>query len=43
MSKNLYKIAGCNGAGKMTTSFTIVPEILNFKEFVNTDEIAKGL
>ncbi len=41
--KNLYIIAGCNGAGKTTASFTILPEILNFKEFVNTDEIAKGL
>ncbi|RYY06053.1 MAG: zeta toxin, partial [Sphingobacteriaceae bacterium] len=36
-------IAGCNGAGKTTASFTILPEILNCKEFVNADEIAKGL
>ena len=43
MSKNLYIIAGCNGAGKTTASFTILPEILNCKEFVNADEIAKGL
>ena len=41
--KNLYAIAGCNGAGKTTASFTILPEILNCKEFVNADEIAKGL
>ena len=41
--KNLYIIAGCNGAGKTTASFTILPEILNCKEFVNADEIAKGL
>jgi len=40
---NLYIIAGCNGAGKTTASFTILPEILNCKEFVNADEIAKGL
>jgi predicted ABC-type ATPase len=40
---NLYVIAGCNGAGKTTASFTILPEILNCKEFVNADEIAKGL
>jgi predicted ABC-type ATPase len=39
----LYIIAGCNGAGKTTASFTILPEILNCKEFVNADEIAKGL
>ena len=43
MQKNLYIIAGCNGAGKTTASFTILPEILNCKEFVNADEIAKGL
>jgi Uncharacterized protein conserved in bacteria len=43
MSLNLYIIAGCNGAGKTTASYTILPEILNCKEFVNADEIAKGL
>lgn len=43
MSKNLYIISGCNGAGKTTASFTILPEILDCKEFVNADEIAKGL
>ena len=43
MSKKLYIIAGCNGAGKTTASFTLLPEILNCKEFVNADEIAKGL
>lgn len=41
--KKLYIIAGCNGAGKTTASFTILPEILDCKEFVNADEIAKGL
>ena len=40
---NIYIIAGCNGAGKTTASFTILPEMLNCKEFVNADEIAKGL
>ncbi len=43
IDKFLYIIAGCNGAGKTTASFTILPEILNCKEFVNADEIAKGL
>ena len=43
MSKQLYIIAGCNGAGKTTASFTILPEILGCKEFINADEIAKGL
>lgn len=41
--KNLYIISGCNGAGKTTASYTVLPEILNCKEFVNADEIAKGL
>ena len=41
--KQLYIIAGCNGAGKTTASFTILPEVLNCKEFINADEIAKGL
>jgi len=39
----LYVIAGCNGAGKTTASYTILPEILDCKEFVNADEIARGL
>lgn len=41
--KTLYVIAGCNGAGKTTASYTILPEILNCDEFVNADEIARGL
>ena len=40
---NLYIIAGCNGAGKTTASYTLLPEMLNCKEFVNADEIARGL
>ena len=43
MSKELFIISGCNGAGKTTASYTILPEILNCKEFVNADEIAHGL
>ena len=41
--RNLYVIAGCNGAGKTTASFTVLPEMLDCREFVNADEIAKGL
>ncbi len=41
--KRLYIISGCNGAGRTTASYTILPEILNCEEFVNADEIAKGL
>lgn len=40
---NLYIIAGCNGAGKTTASYTMLPEMLDCKEFINADEIAKGL
>lgn len=39
----LYIIAGCNGAGKTTASIVMLPEILQCTEFVNADEIAKGL
>lgn len=39
----LYIIAGCNGAGKTTASMVVLPEILNCREFVNADKIAKGL
>ena len=41
--KYLYIIGGCNGAGKTTASFNILPDLLNCKEFVNADEIARGL
>jgi len=40
---NLYLIAGCNGAGKTTASYTILPDMIACREFVNSDEIAKGL
>lgn len=39
----LYIIAGCNGAGKTTASYNVLPQILDCKEFVNADEIAKGI
>ena len=42
-TRQLYIISGCNGAGKTTASYTVLPEILLCKEFVNADEIAKGL
>lgn len=40
---NLYIIAGCNGAGKTTASYTVLPEMLDCKEFVNADNIAAGI
>lgn len=39
----LYIIAGCNGAGKTTASMSVLPDVLGCREFVNADEIAKGL
>jgi predicted ABC-type ATPase len=43
IDEKFFIIAGCNGAGKTTASYTILPEILDCKEFVNADEIARGL
>jgi predicted ABC-type ATPase len=40
---NLYIIGGSNGSGKTTASYTVLPEMLNCEEFINADEIAKGL
>jgi predicted ABC-type ATPase len=40
---NLYIISGCNGAGKTTASYTVLPELLNCYEFVNADNIAAEL
>ena len=39
----LYILSGCNGAGKTTASYTFLPEILDCREFVNSDEFAKSL
>ncbi len=39
----VFVIGGCNGAGKTTASRTILPEILDCREFVNADEIASAL
>jgi predicted ABC-type ATPase len=41
--QNLFIIAGPNGAGKTTASYFVLPEMLGCKEFVNADEIARGL
>jgi predicted ABC-type ATPase len=41
--RNLFIIAGPNGAGKTTASYTVLPEMLDCREFVNADEIARGL
>ena len=39
----LFIISGCNGAGKTTASYTLLPEMLECRQYVNSDEFAKGL
>ena len=39
----MYIISGPNGAGKTTLSFSILPEMFECREFINADEIARGL
>lgn len=39
----LYIVSGCNGSGKTTASYTLLPEMLECAQFVNSDEFAKGL
>lgn len=39
----LYIISGCNGSGKTTASYTLLPELFQCKQFVNSDEFAKVL
>lgn len=39
----MYIISGCNGSGKTTASYSLLPEIFNCSEFVNSDEFAKYL
>lgn len=39
----LYILSGCNGSGKTTASYTLLPEMLECTQFVNSDEFAKSL
>ena len=39
----LYIISGPNGSGKTTASYSVLPELLDCSEFVNSDEFAKHL
>jgi predicted ABC-type ATPase len=43
MNKKIFMIAGPNGAGKTTTAMTLITEINVIEEFINADEIARGL
>ncbi len=40
---NIYILAGPNGSGKSTAARALVPQFLNCAEFVNADDIARGL
>lgn len=39
----LFIIAGCNGSGKTTASYSVLPEMLECTQFVNSDEFAKSI
>ena len=38
----IYIISGCNGSGKTTACYTLLPDMLECREFVNSDEFAKS-
>lgn len=40
---DIFIIAGCNGAGKTTAAYNLLPGVFKTVEFVNADEIARGL
>lgn len=39
----LFIISGCNGSGKTTASYSVLPEMLECSQYVNSDEFAKSL
>lgn len=41
--KDLVILGGPNGAGKTTAALELLPGALGISEFVNADEIARGL
>jgi Zeta toxin len=41
--ENIVIIGGPNGAGKTTAAQVVLPQQLDIREFVNADEIARGL
>ena len=41
--KDIVIIGGPNGAGKTTAAPAVVPQELGIREFINADEIARGL
>ncbi len=43
MEENFLVNAGTNGVGKTSASYTMLPEIIKCKEFLNVDEIVTVL
>lgn len=43
LHKRILMIAGPNGAGKTTTALSVLKQHLDVYEFINADEIARGL
>jgi predicted ABC-type ATPase len=41
--KEIFILGGPNGAGKTTAAPALIPKALGIREFVNADEIARGL
>ena len=39
----MYIISGCNGSGKTTASYSMLPEIFDCSQYVNSDEFAKSI
>lgn len=39
----IYIIGGPNGAGKITSAKSLLPELLNYHEYANADAIAAAL
>ncbi len=39
----MFIISGCNGSGKTTATYSLLPEMLECHEFVNSDEFAKSI
>lgn len=39
----LFILSGCNGSGKTTASYSLLPDMLECSELVNSDEFAKSL
>ncbi len=39
----MYIVSGCNGSGKTTATYTLLPEMFDCTQFINSDEFAKSL